>query len=76
MPDFGVEQAMKSSKAMKGIEVIISRAEGTNSEEAVKIYKELMAALKPFQDRGLRVRFAVEESTFDFAISRMRSMVE
>ena len=67
---------MKSSKAMKGIEVIINRAEGTNSEEAVKAYRELVAALQPFKDRGLRVRFAVAESTFDLATSQIRAMIE
>ena len=41
---------------MKNLTVIIDRIEDTNIAEAKAAIEELLAALQPYRDRGLRVR--------------------
>ena len=48
---------------MKDITVTIDRISGSNSVAAKKAMEEIVAALKPFRDRGLRIRIGRSTTT-------------
>jgi hypothetical protein len=56
----------------KGIVVTLDRESGTNDERSAERYAKVIEALKPFKDRGLRVRIAVAASTFEAAGYRLQ----
>jgi hypothetical protein len=48
---------------MDGITIILDRARGTNDEHSLACWAEIEDALKPFKERGARVRWAVQRQT-------------
>jgi hypothetical protein len=54
---------MTTDANMSILAVMIDRVEGSNIQDAKKAIEEVLAALKPLRERGLRVRVARSPST-------------